>query len=1111
LRIFHPTNRNFEESMPSDDALWYKDAVFYELHVKAFQDGRGQGIGDFKGLVTRLDYLQDLGVDCIWLLPFYPSPLRDDGYDIADYYGIHPNYGTIEDFQSFLDEAHRRGMRVIADLVLNHTSDQNAWFQRARRAPKGSPERNWYVWSDTDELYQEARIIFTDTEPSNWTWDPVAQQYYWHRFFAHQPDLNWDNPEVKETMFQVMEYWLERGLDGFRADAVPYLIEREGTICENLPETHDILKEFRTRLDTRYPDRILLAEANQWPDDVRPYFGDGDEFHMAFHFPLMPRIFMAVRQGIRKPIVEIIERTPPIPDDCQWCMFLRNHDELTLEMVTDEERDYMYREYAADPRMRLNLGIRRRLAPLMENDRRKIELLNSILFTMPGTPIVYYGDEIGMGDNIYLGDRDGVRTPMQWSPDRNAGFSRAEPQRLYLPVITDSVYGFQGVNVEAQQRSPFSLLNWMKRLIQVRKAHRALGRGTIEFLQPENEHVLAYVREYEGDTILVVNNLSGTAQAVRLDLEGFAGCVPVELLGHTEFLPIEETPYALTLSPYGFFWFAVRRPAADQRNLDREQLAALMREWAEQDAALMATPETVSGLLAELSADWLHKQRWFRSKARDISSVEAFDHVAIQSEEGPRVLLAVIRVRFSEGSPEYYLLPLTLRPPAAPEAEPVAILTVSTASREVSLYEALSDPSSSRTLLGLIEREDELPAVSGTLRGQRTVAWDQLSGPDTPVRRIQGEQSNTSVAVGERAILKVYRKLESGVNPDLEITRFLVEETDFRALPMLGGWIEFDGREGLDASVAGLYQYVQNRGDAWAYTMTSLDRFFNAASRSAADPISSSGQASLRRMAGDYFASASAMGRVTAELHLALASAGPHHPAFHPEPIGEDDVQRWIESSQRSAAAVLGDIGRRLDAIPGSFASGIQNDLAAIVRDAPDLRQRMEDLRLLAAHGRSKTRQHGDFHLGQILRAADGNDFGEWIILDYEGEPARPIEERRQKHSPLRDLAGMLRSFDYAVQISLRNFQTDEFMVRNRLRAWGAAWQDMVRQEFLRAYRERAGDTSFLPGDEDAFQRVLAVFELEKALYELGYELNNRPDWIWVPVQGIVSIRSRAS
>jgi maltose alpha-D-glucosyltransferase / alpha-amylase len=1101
-----------EESMPSDDTLWYKDAVFYELHAKAFQDGSGNGIGDFRGLITRLDYLQDMGVDCIWLLPFYPSPLRDDGYDIADYYGIHPNYGNIDDFQAFLEDAHRRGMRVIADLVLNHTSDQCAWFQRARRSPKGSPERDWYVWSDTDEKYPDARIIFTDTEPSNWTWDPVAGQYYWHRFFAHQPDLNWDNPEVKETMFQVMEYWLDRGLDGFRADAVPYLLEREGTNCENLPETHEILKEFRARLESRYPGRILLAEANQWPDDVRPYFGDSDEFHMAFHFPLMPRIFMAVRQGIRKPIVEIIERTPPIPDDCQWCMFLRNHDELTLEMVTDEERDYMYQEYAADQRMRLNLGIRRRLAPLMENDRRKIELLNSILFTMPGTPIIYYGDEIGMGDNIYLGDRDGVRTPMQWSPDRNGGFSRAEPQRLYLPVINDSVYGYQSVNVEAHQRSPFSLLNWMKRLIQVRKAHRAFGRGTIVFLEPANEHVLAYLREYEGDVVLVVNNLSGSAQAVQLDLAAFAGCVPVELLGHTEFLAIDESPYALTLSPYGFFWFAIRRPLTDRKEMDEAQLAELSREWAEQDAELMASSDSVAALLAELSPEWLHGQRWFRSKARAITAIEPFDFGTVLPERGPRVLLAIVRVRYDEGAPEYYLLPLSLRPPFGSGDPPLAILTVAAASRDISLYEAIGDAPSATALLRVVEEEAELPTGTGVFRGAKTTAWDRLSGSWEPVKRLLGEQSNTSIALGERAILKVYRKLEVGVNPELEVSRFLSEHTEFRAFPELAGWIEFAGEEELGASVAGIYRFIANRGDAWSHSLKALDRFLNAASRSAADPHSGSGQASLRRMAGDYFDTAAALGRVTGEMHRALASAGPDLPDFAPEPIDESDVQRWIETSQRGAAAVLEDVGRRLDAIPGSIPADIHTDLANLVRGAPDLRQRLEDLRTLATAKAIKCRIHGDYHLGQILWSSDPSaSGGEWVVLDFEGEPARPLEERRAKYSPLRDVAGMLRSFDYAAQMAIRDFPTDDFMVRNAVRVWGAAWRDAARQSFLDGYLEIATGADFLPLEPDAVRRLLDAFELDKALYELGYEMNNRPDWLWVPVRGIVAIIGRST
>jgi maltose alpha-D-glucosyltransferase/alpha-amylase len=541
----------------ASDNLWYKDAVFYELHVKAFYDSNADGFGDFRGLMEKLDYVQELGIDCIWILPFYPSPLRDDGYDIADYYGVHPDYGTLQDFKAFLKAAHRRNLKVMVDLVMNHTSDQHPWFQEARKDPK-SPRRNYYVWSDTDQKYLDARIIFIDTERSNWTWDPVAQQYYWHRFFSHQPDLNYDNPRVRRSMLKVIRHWLDMGVDGFRADAVPYLFEREGTNCENLPETHAYLKEVRRFIDEHYPGRILLAEANQWPADVRPYFGDGDEFHMAFNFPLMPRIFMALRREDRTPIVDIISQLPPIPETCQWCLFLRNHDELTLEMVTDEERDYMYHEYAKDPRMKLNLGIRRRLAPLVDNGRRRIELLNSLLFTLPGSPIIYYGDEIGMGDNIYLGDRNGVRTPMQWTGDRNAGFSRADAARLYSPVIMDPVYGYQAINVEAQLRDPSSLLNWMKRLIRIRKRYPVFGRGAIEFLHPENRKVLAYIRR-DDQHVLVVNNLSRFVQPVELDLRHYAGWTPVEIFGETRFPPIGELPYFLTLGPHGFYWFRLER------------------------------------------------------------------------------------------------------------------------------------------------------------------------------------------------------------------------------------------------------------------------------------------------------------------------------------------------------------------------------------------------------------------------------------------------------------------------------------------------------------------------------------------------------------------------
>ncbi|QSQ15507.1 maltose alpha-D-glucosyltransferase [Myxococcus landrumensis] len=541
------------------DPLWYKKALIYELHLRAFHDSNGDGHGDIPGLIEKLPYLQDLGIDCLWILPHYPSPLRDDGYDIADFYGVHPDYGTLADFQRLIDEAHKRGLRIITELVVNHTSDQHPWFQEARSDPK-SPKRDWYVWSDTDDRYKGARIIFTDTERSNWTWDPVAKQYFWHRFFSHQPDLNYDNPQVQEAMLDVMRFWLNMGVDGFRCDAVPYLFEREGTNCENLPETHAFLKRLRKTIDAEYPGKMLLAEANQWPADVRVYFGDGDEFNMGFHFPVMPRLFMGIRREDRTPIVEIMQQTPDIPESCQWALFLRNHDELTLEMVTDEDRDYMYREYATDPRMRLNLGIRRRLAPLMDNGRRRIELMHSLLFTLPGTPVLYYGDEIGMGDNIYLGDRNGVRTPMQWTGDRNAGFSRADYARLYAPVIADPVYGYQSINVEAQDRVKSSLLHWVKRMIRIRQRYPVFALGTLRFLPAENRKVLAFVREWEGQTVLVVCSLSRFAQPAVLDLRDWAGMVPVEMIGDTPFPRITDAPYQFSMGPYMFLWFRLDRP-----------------------------------------------------------------------------------------------------------------------------------------------------------------------------------------------------------------------------------------------------------------------------------------------------------------------------------------------------------------------------------------------------------------------------------------------------------------------------------------------------------------------------------------------------------------------
>src|SRR5215208_5458174 len=653
----------------ADDPLWYKNAIIYQLHVKSFFDANNDGVGDFPGLMAKLDYIAELGINTIWLLPFYPSPRLDDGYDISEYRAVHPEYGTMNDVKRLIAAAHARGIRVITELVINHTSDQHSWFQKARRAKPGSAARDFYVWSDTDQRYTGTRIIFLDTERSNWTWDPVAGAYFWHRFYSHQPDLNFDNPKVLEAVLGVMRFWLDLGVDGLRLDAVPYLIEREGTNNENLPETHDVLKRIRAELDAAYPGRMLLAEANQWPEDTKDYFGHGDECHMAFHFPLMPRMYMALAREDRFPITDIMRQTPLIPESCQWAIFLRNHDELTLEMVTDKERDYMYQTYATDPRMRVNVGIRRRLASMMENDRPRIELLNSLLMSMPGTPIIYYGDEIGMGDNIFLGDRDAVRTPMQWTGDRNAGFSRTEPARLYLPPIMDPVYGYEAVNVEAQGRSVGSLLNWMKRIISVRKTHRAFGRGTLEFLHPGNRKVIAYLREYEDESILCVANLSRSAQPVELDLARFRGRVPVELLGNSSFPPLGDLPYFLTLPGYSFYWFRLATEAAapswhQESPRYTEPPVLVLPAGRETTRSVYRAPLRLpSRQLAQLEREalpnFLGTRRWFAAKGGEIERVE----VAAQAEFDDNGLLILLWVHVDDGSPEeaesqLYFLPL---------------------------------------------------------------------------------------------------------------------------------------------------------------------------------------------------------------------------------------------------------------------------------------------------------------------------------------------------------------------------------------------------------------------------------------------------------------------
>ena len=1100
------------------DPTWYKDAIIYELHVRAFADSTADGTGDFPGLAGKLDYLRDLGVTALWLLPFYPSPLRDDGYDISDYAGIHATYGSLSDFRAFLKSAHARGLRVITELVLNHTSDQHPWFQRARRAPPGSMERDFYIWSDTPDRFAGARIIFKDFEPSNWTWDPLAKAYYWHRFYSHQPDLNYDNPSVVRAIYRTIDFWLEMGVDGLRLDAVPYLFKREGTSCENLPETHAFLKALRTHVDERFPGRMLLAEANQWPEDAAAYFGGGrgDECHTAFHFPLMPRLFMATRMGSRFPIVDVLAQTPKIPPDCQWLLFLRNHDELTLEMVSDEERDYMYRVYAHDARMRVNLGIRRRLSPLLSNDRRLIELMNGLLFSLPGTPVLYYGDEIGMGDNIYLGDRNGVRTPMQWSPDRNAGFSRAHPQRLYLPVVIDPEYHYEAVNVEAQQANPHSLLWHMKRLIALRRQNRVLGRGEITFLYPENPRILAYVRSYEGEQVLVVANLSHLSQNVELDLAAFRETRPVEMFGRTPFPTIGAAPYRLTLGPYGFFWFRLEPPIAatapEAASAPEPLVLSERGDW-----ATLAEPWVRERIEAFLPA-YLPTQRWFRGKGLVIESVRWTQTLALGTDTGG-ARLAVLEVRFADAEPQSYLLPLGFEPAGPPttlgQGSPSPVLAACRPHREASellLRDVAQDPEFVRRTVGRIGRSRRRREGEFELVAERTSAFrpeEEASTEKLPVLPIGADQSNTSAKVGDRYILKFFRLVEPGPNPETELGKFLLRHGP-APVAELAGYLELRGPREEVYTLASLHQFVPNEGDAWGLTLDHLHGYFDRARAHFADgrrrpeelgsydvlvpqlpPIAS-------ELVGGYLEMVHRLGQRTAELHRALAS-DPLDPAFAPEPLDQSYLRSLLQSMQTQRQQVFGrlrEVRERLAPVPRGLVDGL------LEREG-ELERRFRRL-LETRWAGQRIRVHGDYHLGQVLWT--GKDF---VVIDLEGEPLRPVTERRLKRSALRDVAGMLRSFDYAARAALQEIPLvngDTAFPPEGLQRMADLWVDWTSGEFLRGYREEAGTAAFLPKDREQYRTLLEAHVMEKAIYEVGYELANRPSWLAVPLRGLARL-----
>ncbi len=1103
-----------------NDPLWYKDAVIYEVHVRAFRDSNGDGIGDFRGLMEKLDYLQDLGVTALWLLPFYPSPLRDDGYDIADYTTVNPIYGTLGDFKQFLREAHRRGLRVITELVINHTSDQHPWFQRARRAPPGSAERDFYVWSDTTDRYPEARIIFKDFEPSNWTWDPVAKANFWHRFYAHQPDLNYDNPAVHKAVLDVLDFWLEMGVDGLRLDAVPYLYERDGTNCENLPETHAFLKKLRRHVDEKFHDRMLLAEANQWPEDSVAYLGEGDECHMAFHFPVMPRLFIATHMEDRLPIIDIMQQTPAIPPTSQWAIFLRNHDELTLEMVTDEDRDFMYRVYARDPQMRINLGIRRRLAPLLENHRGKIELLNGLLLSLPGTPVIYYGDEIGMGDNIYLGDRNGVRTPMQWSGERNAGFSLANPQALYLPVIIDPEYHYSAVNVEAQQKNPHSLLWWMKHLIALRKRYHAFGRGSLEFLYPDNHKVLAFVRRYQDECVLVVANLSRFIQYVELDLSEFRGMVPIEVLGRTPFPPVGELPYLLTLGAYAFYWFTLRPQRAAALPGPRDEELPLLEVTGEWENVFHGKARTA---LQERLAAYLPACPWYGGPAGLIEATRVEEQIAIPGTPS-RARFALVDVTYTEGDPETYALPLGFLTGARAEEarrwRPHSVVCrlrvrgkgkTKDRGEEGLLADVMEERGFAEALLDAITRKRRLRTDHGEVQAWPTPAFRQMRGPDgQPLEPaiLHGAESDTSVAYGERLVLKLFRRLEGGVNPELEVTRCLEEKTRFTHLPPLAGAIEYRNGRGPEPMTLGvLTGYVPNEGTAWAYTTDVLGRFFERVltvpgpvpedllpDRPLLDLVEHDVPGRAHEFLGGFLAAAGLLGQRTGELHLALASVK-DDPAFAPEPftaLYQRSLYQSVRTQTRQAFELL---RRRVGTLPDE----VRADAAAVLGHEQELLQRLRAIfeRKITAQ---KTRCHGDYHLGQVLYT--GKDF---VILDLEGDPCRPLSDRRRKRSPLRDVASMLRSFHYATLAAARkgNIRPEDVPT---LRPWVRLWHLWVSVAFLKSYLAVVSRDSFLPRNHDELAVLLDYSLIKRLVNELRAELGNNPDRVRVPLYGLLQL-----
>ncbi len=1106
-----------EDETLESDPLWYKDAVIYEVHVKAYYDTAGDGIGDFRGLTSKLDYLKDLGVTAVWLLPFYPSPMKDDGYDISDYFNVYSAYGTLSDFKEFLREAHSRGIRVITELVLNHTSDQNPWFLQSRLAEPDSNMRNFYVWSGTPDKYKDARIIFKDFETSNWTYDPVAKAYFWHRFYSYQPDLNYDNLEVQKAMLEVVKYWMDMGVDGMRLDAVPYIFEREGTNCENLPETHQYLKKLRADVDTEFKNRMLLAEANQWPEDAAEYFGNGDECHMIFHFPLMPRMFMAIQMEDSYPVIDILEETPKPPENCQYALFLRNHDELTLEMVTDEERDYMYRVYARDKQARLNFGIRRRLAPLLGNDRRKIELMNVMLFTLPGTPVIYYGDEIGMGDNFYLGDRNGVRTPMQWSADLNAGFSRTNPQKLYLPVIIEPQYHYEAINVENQANDPTSLLWWMKRLIMIRKRYKVFGYGDVQFLFSENTKILLFLREYKDERILVILNLSKNAQSADLDLSKYEGFNLQDVFSGISFPQISKSKYSMTFGPYGYYVFAMSKAEALQVE-EKPELPEIRLRKKIQD---LFSGKPRDRLEQEILPGYLRNCRWFGGKGRVVERLRIRDFLevkeSVEQPIGGHYNFVIIDTYYNEGLPDAYLIPIEyLQIEKASwiiENKRSSVLSRVTFEKGESgiVFDALSDPEFCKVLLDRIIKKEVTKDAVSTIEGKPIDTLSSIVEPNwlasAKVSLVGTEQSNTSIVYDDQIIIKILRKVEEGINPEVEIGEVLARHS-FISTPLFLGKVDYVAPAAEPATIGIVQAYIRNQGDCWKLFLSEFQGFIervittgkeselsqfttekpilDLASQEIPDKV-------VELLTPLFLEKVRLLGQRTAQFHIALFEET-SNPDFKPEPL------RYL-SQVAISQAMIGYANRvfRIVSRSGRLEGDAKREMNILMLNQELVAKRFASIRHLKIDA-VLMRTHGDYHLGQVLYT--GKDFS---IIDYEGEPSRSLSDRRLKRSPLKDVASMIRSFQYVAYSNLMEnpLVKDKVTLREK---WGDVWYKYVSGVFLRHYLQAVENYPIVPKEKEILSVLFDAYLLEKVVYELWYEFNNRPTWILIPLRGIREI-----